>query len=166
MAICFFTACDKKGEAKDNSNTGNNTGDTKQGTGVITLKCNGTTFVTAGNCNYSSIADCIVVADSSNSQNVFTINLNGGLPAATRTYMIIDEAVTAEKVSFSFTRFPGNSKMFNWESADIKQEVTLSTEGNKITCSFSDIPLEHSVAYNPDSLAFTGTCSGSFVLYK
>lgn len=149
------------------NNTGNNNGNTnpQQGTGSITLTCNGTTLTNAGNCNYSSVADCIVVADANKSQNVFTLNLDGGLPTSTKTYTIVDDAVGTEKASMSFVQFP-EGKMIDWESGDITATVTLTVEGNKITCSFKDIPLEPAIMYNPDELNHQGTCSGSFTLYK
>lgn len=155
----------------NNNNSGNNNGNNngsnnnQQGTGSITLVCNGATFTNAGNCNYSSIAECIVVADANKNQNAFTFNLDGGLPEKTTTYIIADDASGTEKASMSFVQFPG-SKMINWESGDINATVTLTVEGSKITCTFKDVPMEPSMVYNPDSLSHQGLCSGSFTLYK
>lgn len=149
----------------NNGGGNNNGGNTQQGTGSITLTCNGTTLTNAGNCNYSSVADCIVVADANKAQNIFTLNLDGGLPAKTTTYTIVDDAVGSEKASMSFVQFP-DGKMIDWESGDINATVTLTVEGNKITCSFKDILLEPAIMYNPDELNHQGGCSGSFTLYK
>ncbi len=165
-----ITACgDNKQEESTDSTTENNTADienaTQQGKGSVTLVCSGQTFVTAGNCNYSSPASAIVIADSTDNKNVVTLNIEGGLPSASKTYKLVDVVSGTENLSMSFTRFPDKS-MNDWETKDGAGTLTMTVEGNKITCTFSNIPMVGSEIYNAEGLKGAATCSGSFTLYK
>ncbi|MBL7720279.1 MAG: hypothetical protein JNL72_15690, partial [Flavipsychrobacter sp.] len=115
----------------------------QQGKGTITLVCNGQTFVTSGNCNYSSIGSAIVIADSANNANAVTLNMEGGLPTATQTYNLMDNASGNGHISMSFTRFPAG-KMYDWETKDGAGSIVLTVEGNKITCTFNNVPMDGS----------------------
>ena len=140
---------------------------TAQGRGTITLTCNGKTIVTEGNCNYSPHATCIVVADDGNAANAFMVNLNGALPEQTTVYNLISGGNVGDgQACMSFTRFPSTAKMINWESDSKSGQLTITVEGNKISGTFNNVPLQPSQFYNPDSLSATGVCSGSFTLYR
>ena len=147
------------------STTANTDNSTQQGKGSVTLVCNGQTFVTAGNCNYSSPASAIVIADSADNRNAVTLNIEGGLPGASKTYKLVDVVSGTENLSMSFTRFPDKA-MNDWETKDGAGTLAMSVEGNKITCTFSNIPMVGSEIYNADGLKGAATCSGSFTLYK
>jgi hypothetical protein len=168
LIIISAVACSGNNEQPTTSdNTGNNNNNTtSQGKGTVTLVCNGQTIVTSGNCNYSNIAEAIVIADSGNNANAVTINMEGGLPTATKTYQLMDNVSGTEHVTMSFTRFPTTGTMYDWETKDGAGSLTLTVEGNKITCSFTNVPMDGSDVYNPDELKGAATCSGTFTLYK
>jgi hypothetical protein len=56
--------------------------------------------------------------------------------------------------------------MYDWETKDGAGNVTLTVDGNKITCSFTNVPMDGSDVYNSDDLKGAATCTGSFTLYK
>lgn len=160
LATTFY-ACDKE----DTTTTpGNN--NPQQGKGTITLVCNGQTFITSGNCNYSSAGEAIVIADSNNNANAVTLNIEGGLPTATKTYTLVDVVSGTENLSMSFTRFPSSGTMYDWETKDGAGTMTMTVEGNKITCTFNNVPMDGNDFYNSADLTGEGLCSGSFTLYK
>lgn len=166
VASTTFYSCDKDTTTTTPNNNNNNNNNAQQGKGYVTLVCNGQTFTIAGNCNYSSPGMAIVIADSNNNANVVTFNLDGGLPTATKTYTLVDVASSGDNLSMSFTRFPSSGTMNDWETKDGAGTLTMTVEGNKITCTFSNIPMDGSDIYNPEALIGEGLCSGSFTLYK
>ncbi len=168
LSISTMACSDGKQEDTSNTTVNNSTNDnavTEQGKGIGTLVSNGKTFVIAGNCNYSSPASVIVIADSSDNRNVVTFSIEGGLPDHSKSYKLVDNVSGSENLSMSFTRFPEKS-MNNWETKDDAGSLDMTVEGNKITCTFSNIPMHGSDVYNPDDLKGNATCSGSFTLYK
>ncbi len=162
VASTTFYSCDKD----TTTTTPNNNNNPQQGTGDVTLVCNSQTFTIAGNCNYSSPGSAIVIADANNNANVVTLNIDGGLPTATKTYTMVDMVSGSDNLSMSFTRFPSSGTMNDWETKDGAGILTMTVEGNKITCTFSNIPMDGSDIYNPEALMGEGLCSGSFTLYK
>ena len=169
LSISAMSCGGSKQEENTATSTDNTTANTdnatQQGKGSVTLVCNGQTFVTAGNCNYSSPASAIVIADSTDNKNVVTLNIEGGLPSASKTYKLVDVVSGSENLSMSFTRFPDKA-MNDWETKDGAGTLAMTVEGNKITCTFSNIPMVGSEIYNADGLKGPATCSGSFTLYK
>lgn len=145
----------------------------KEGTGKITLTCNGKQITAEGVCGGIITMGTLMFAvkDKTNPAKVFTIDFNTkDYPVDGKEYSIKPKDYTSDKnpeneVSVSFMEGLPNNKMNFWDPQAGSGKVVFSVNGNEIKCTLSNIKLQSSI-YNADDLKSEGTVSGEFTLYK
>ncbi|MEO8234973.1 MAG: hypothetical protein ABI549_06125 [Flavobacterium sp.] len=146
----------------------------KEGTGKITLRCNGKEITTEGVCGGLTIMGALIIAvkDKTNPAKVFTINFNvADFPVDGKEYLIKSKDYSVDKnpeneVSVSFMEALSNNKMNVWETQPTSGKLAFSVKGNEIKCQLKDLKLKPSIVYNADDLQGEGTISGELTLYK
>ena len=145
----------------------------EEGTGKITLTCNGKQITAEGVCGGIVTMGTLMFAvkDKTNPTKVFTIGFNTkDYPVDGKEYSIEPKDYTSDKnpeneVSVSFMEGLPNNKMNFWDPQAGSGKVIFSVKGNEIKCTLSNIKLQSSI-YNADDLKSEGTVSGEFTLYK
>jgi hypothetical protein len=147
----------------------------KEGTGKITLTCNGQTLTAEGVCGVlvSMGQLTIAVKDIINPAKVFTVSFNDeNFPTGNKDYTVKSKDYLAEgkqpdnEVSVSFTEGLPNNKMNVWDSENAKGTIRFVQNGNEIKCILKDIQLSPAKMFNADDLQEIGTVSGEFTFYK
>ncbi|MES2748501.1 MAG: hypothetical protein V4648_08975 [Bacteroidota bacterium] len=146
----------------------------KQGTGKITLRCNGKEITVEGICGGVITMGTLTIAvkDKTNPTKVFTIGFNTkDFPVDGMEYRIKPKDYTVDKnpeneVSVGFMEGLPNNKMNVWDPQPNSGNLVFSVKGNEIKCTFKDIKLQPSTAFNAEDLKSEGAVSGEFTLYK
>lgn len=178
ITLCSLFSCKKEetvsanevvAEIKENTEVA-----AKEGTGKITLNCNGKEIIAEGVCGGVTTMGTLIIAvkDKTNPAKVFTIDFStADFPVDGKEYLIKPKDYTSDKnpkneVSVSFMEVLPNNKMNVWETQATSGKLVFSVKGNEIKCQLKDIKLKPSVVYNADDLQSEGTISGEFTLYK
>ena len=146
----------------------------KEGSGKITLNCNGKEIIAEGVCGGIVTMGTLIIAvkDKTNPAKVFTISFNTpDFPVNEKKYLIKPKDYTLDKnpeneVSVSFIEGLPNNKMNVWDTQPASGKLIFTINGNEIKCQLKDIKLEASKMYNADDLQGEGTVSGELTLYK
>ena len=146
----------------------------KEGSGKITLSCNGKQISSEGvtGAIISMGELMIAVKDKTNPAKVFTISFNNEqFPENGKVYQIKPKDYSSDKnpaneVSVSFMEGLPNNKMNVWDTQATSGTLQFTVNGNEIKCNLENIKLEPSTAFNADDLKKEGTVSGQFTLYK
>ena len=179
LALVLIISCKKESSllVKDVVNEAKQTTKVvaQEGTGKVTLTCNGKQFVTTGICGAVVSMGQLMVAvkDKTNPTKVFVINFNNeDFPEIGKTYTIKEQDYTSDvkgpkdQVSVSFSEGLPNSKMNSWGSDTAKGTLQFTANGNAITCSFKNIQLSANTMFNPDDLDQNGFVTGELTFYK
>ncbi len=156
-------------DVKDNTSVVAN-----EGSGKVTLTCNGKEITAEGICGaiVSMGSLTIAVKDKTNPAKVFTIGFNTkDFPVDGIEYRIKPKDYSSDKhpeneVSVSFMEGLPNNKMNVWDPQASSGSLVFSVKGNEIKCTFKDIRLQPSTAFNAEDLKSEGIVSGEFTLYK
>lgn len=178
MLAVFLVSCKKERTAVVNDTvteiTQNTGAAAKEGTGKITLNCNGKQIVAEGVCGGLITMGTLTIAvkDKTNPAKAFIIDFSTDqFPLDEKEYLVKPKDYTADKnpeneVGVSFTEgLPGN-KMNSWDAQENSGKLVFSVKGSEIRCRFSGIRLQPAKMYNADGLQSEGTVSGEFTLYK
>lgn len=146
----------------------------KEGTGKITLSCNGKEITAEGVCGGVITMGTLTIAvkDKTNPAKVFLLDFNTPeFPENGKEYTLTPKDYTAEKgpeneVSASFTEGLPENKMNVWDAQPNAGKLVFSVNGNQIKCTVKNIKLQPGKMYNADDLQAEGTVSGEFTLYK
>lgn len=146
----------------------------KEGTGKVTLTCNGKQITADGICGAIITMGTLTIAvkDKTNPAKVFTVDFSTDkYPVDGMEYKVKPKDYTAEKnpdneVSASFVEGLPNNKMNVWDPQAGSGSLVFSVKGNEIKCTFSNLKLQPSPVFNADDLKSEGTVSGEFTLYK
>lgn len=146
----------------------------KEGTGKVTLSCNGKQIIAEGVCGGIITMGNLIIAvkDKTNPAKVFTVSFNTpDYPVDGKQYTIKPKDYTADKspdneVSASFMEGLPDNKMNVWDPKANSGTIVFSVTGNEIKCTLKGIKLEPAKMYNADDLQSEGTVSGEFTLYK
>ena len=146
----------------------------KEGTGKITLQCNGKEIIAEGICGGVVTIGTLIIAvkDKTNPAKVFTISFNTpDFPVNGKEYQIKPKDYTLDKnpeneVSVSFMEGLPNNKMNVWDTQPTSGKLIFSIKGNEIKCQVTDIKLEPAKMYNDEDLQKEGIVSGELTLYK
>ena len=146
----------------------------KEGTGKVTLNCNGKQITAEGVCGAIITMGTLTIAvkDKTNPAKVFTVDFSTDkYPLDGMKYKVKPKDYTADKnpeneVSASFVEGLPNNKMNVWDSQAGSGNLVFSVKGNEIKCTFSNLKLQPSPVFNADDLKSEGTVSGEFTLYK
>jgi hypothetical protein len=178
LIMLFLFSCKKEGIATVNDAVENIKENTeviaKEGTGKITLKCNGKLIIAEGVCGGVTTMGTLIIAvkDKTNPAKVFTISFSTtDFPLDGKEYLIKPNNYTVDKnpeneVSVNFMEALSNSKMNIWEAQASSGKLVFAVNGNQIKCQLKDIKLQANKMYNADDLQAEGIVSGEFILYK
>ncbi|MFM9988737.1 hypothetical protein [Flavobacterium sp.] len=179
LVITIFISCKKEDTTTVNDVVNEAKANTevvaKEGTGKITLTCNGKELITEGVCGALVSMDelTIAVKDKTNPAKVFTMTFNGeDFPKSGIIYKINAKNYLAEgkspkdEVAVSFAEGLPNNKMNAWGSENTKGNLQFTESGNEIKCVFKDVVLTASEMFNADDLKGKGIVSGELIFYK
>ena len=146
----------------------------KEGSGKMTLSCNGKQIIAEGVTGAIVTMGelMIVVKDKINPAKVFTISFNTDqFPENGKVYQIKPTDYSVEKkpeneVAVSFMEGLPNNKMNVWETKDTSGTLMFEVNGSEIKCTLKNIKLDPSPMFNADDLKQEATVSGQFTLYK
>ena len=146
----------------------------KEGSGKITLNCNGKEIIAEGVCGGIVTMGTLIIAvkDKTNPAKVFTISFNTpDFPENGKEYLIKPKDYTLDKnpeneVSVSFIEGLPNNKMNVWDTQPTSGKLIFSVKDNEIKCQFTNIKLEPAKMYNAEDLQGEGIVSGELTLYK
>jgi hypothetical protein len=147
----------------------------KEGTGKVTLSCNGKDIITDGVCGALVTMGSFMVAvkDKTNPAKVLTITFNDeNMPEDGKIYKIKSKDYAQEvkapsdEVTVGFTEVVSNSKMNNWGSDNAKGTLQFNYYGNEIKCIIKDVTLTPSEMYNADDLKANANVTGELTFYK
>jgi hypothetical protein len=177
-ALFLFISCKKEDATLVNDAVTNIKENTKviakEGSGKITLNCNGKEIITEGVCGGVVTMGALIIAvkDKTNPAKVFTISFNtSDFPVNGNEYLIKPKDYTADnnpenEVSVSFMEGLPNNKMNVWDTQPTSGKLVFTVNGNEIKCQLKDIKLQASKMYNSDDLQGEGMVSGELTLYK
>lgn len=146
----------------------------KEGSGKITLNCNGKEIIAEGVCGGVVTMGTLIIAvkDKTNPAKVLTIDFNTDqYPENGKEYQIKPKDYTSDKkadneVSVSFMEGLPNNKMNVWDAQATSGKLQFAVNGNEIKCTLKDIKLQPSIIYNAEDLQKDGIVSGELTLYK
>lgn len=146
----------------------------KEGSGKITLSCNGKEIIADGVCGGVTTMGTLIIAvkDKTNPTKVFTINFSTpDFPENGKEYLIKPKDYTLDKnpeneIGVSFMEGLPNNKMNVWDAQPTSGKLVFTVNGNEIKCQLKDIKLQASKMYNADDLQGEATVSGELTLYK
>ena len=146
----------------------------KEGSGKITLNCNGKEIIAEGVCGGVVTMGTLTIAvkDKTNPAKVFTISFNTpDFPVNGKEYLINPKDYTLDKnpeneIGLSFMEVLSNNKINVWDTKSMSGKLIFSVKDNEIKCQFKNIKLQASKMYNSDDLQGEGTVSGELTLYK
>lgn len=179
LVIALFTSCKKEDTTTVNDVVNEAKANTevvaKEGTGKITLTCNGKELITEGVCGaLVSMGELtIAVKDKINPAKVFMMTFNDeDFPKSGIIYKIkakdylTEDKSPKDEVSVSFSEGLTNNKMNTWGSDNAKGIVQFTQNGNEIKCLLKDIQLSSNDMFNPRDLQGIGNVSGELIFYK
>jgi hypothetical protein len=179
LVITIFISCKKEDTTTVNDVVNEAKANTevvaKEGTGKITLTCNGKELITEGVCGALVSMDelTIAVKDKTNPAKVFTMTFNSeDFPKSGIIYKIKAKNYLTEgkspkdEVAVSFAEGLPNNKMNAWGSENTTGNVQFTESGNEIKCIFKAIVLTASEMFNADDLKGNGIVSGELNFYK
>jgi hypothetical protein len=146
----------------------------KEGSGKITLNCNGKEIITEGVCGGVVTMGALIIAvkDKTNPAKVFIVSFSTqDFPVNEKEYLIKPKDYTLDKnpeneVSVSFIEGLPNNKINVWDTQPTSGKLIFTVNGNEIKCQLKDIKLQASKMYNSDDLQGEGMVSGELTLYK
>lgn len=146
----------------------------QEGSGKITLNCNGKEIIAEGVCGGVVTMGTLIIAvkDKTNPAKAFTVSFSTpDFPENGKGYFIKPKDYTAtnnpeNEVSVSFIEGLPNNKMNVWDTQPTSGKLIFSVKDNEIKCQFTDIKLEPAKMYNADDLQGEGIVSGELTLYK
>lgn len=146
----------------------------KEGSGKITLNCNGKQIIADGICGGVITMGTLTIAvkDKINPTKVFTIDFNTDqYPENGKEYNIKPKDYSLDKnpeneVSVSFLEGLPNHKMNVWDSQTQSGKIRFLVNENVIKCTFKEIKLQPNTTYNSQDLQKEGVLSGELTLYK
>jgi hypothetical protein len=167
LAAGIIMACDK--DDKKPGNSSNTNPPSQSGTGIATLHYGTDSLVIQGSCGATDDLGfwTIAIQDATTSTNIFTIALNTEeLPSSTTQYTITESSSTNEnEVSMGFSLI-SNSTILDWSSDANSGTVTMVVNGDEVTCTFNNIPLQPSEVYNDGNYDQVGYVTGTMVFYR
>ncbi len=179
LILVFIISCKKESNSitKDVVNEAKETTEVvaQEGTGKVTLTCNGKEFTTEGICGalVSMGQFMIAVKDKINPTKVFVVNFNTeDFPEIGKIYTIKEQDYRVEgkgpkdQISVSFMEGLPNNKMNSWGSEDAKGTLQFTQNGTATKCSFKNIQLSANTMFNPEDLDQNGIVSGELTFYK
>jgi|GEM_PF-2156061 len=168
LGAAMITSCDKDDNKNTGSGNNNTTNPPGAGTGRAVIYSGSDSLVVEGPCGSQNNLgySLITIEDADSSTHTFNIALSTiDLPMNTTIYTLSDTHETSTEALMEFFVVQGNS-FIDWTSDSNSGAVTLTVNGNHVTCDFNHIPLQPSIVYNDAPWDQVGYVSGTMSFYN